>query len=85
MTAIVIVAVVCDKCGRKSNTNRHTVTGARGNVERRGWRVSKLNNDMHVKKSNDPGRRDECPDCRTLANDLAASNAADPLPTPIWR
>ena len=65
MSAHVIVNLVCDACGRKATTERSTVTGARGDAERRGWRVSKLAGGMHTKKSNDPARRDECPDCRT--------------------
>ena len=63
MTATITVTLNCDtpNCGNTYPTTRNTVTGARGDAERAGWRVSTLAGGRHTKKSSDPARRDECP------------------------
>ena len=66
MTARVSTVIVCDACGRELPTTRTTTTGARGDAERKGWRVSEIGDGYRsAGKSSDPGRRDECPWCRT--------------------
>lgn len=66
MSAIVSIYIVCDGCGRKLPTTRVKVAGARGDAHRAGWRVSSIGDGYHVAGwSEDRGRRDECPWCRT--------------------
>ena len=64
MSGIVAATVICDGCGMRLVTNRTTMRGARGDAERKGWRVSHMAGGRHPDASNDPKRPDECPDCR---------------------
>ena len=64
MSGIVAATVICDGCGMRLVTNRTTMRGARGDAERKGWRVSHMAGGRHPDASNDPKLRDECPDCR---------------------
>lgn len=65
MSAIVTVTIVCDVCQHTLPTTRQRPSGARGDAERRGWRVShKGDGYRSAGRSDDPGRRDECPECR---------------------
>ena len=52
MSARVSTVIVCDACGRELHTSRTTTTGARGDAERKGWRVSEIGDEPHD---------DECP------------------------
>ena len=66
MSATVQITIVCDACGRTLPTTRTKVAGARGDAERKGWRVSETGDGYRrAGLSEDPRRRDECPDCRT--------------------
>ena len=65
MSAVVSITLVCDACKRTLTTSRRTVTGARGDAERKGWRVQYLAGGRHpTKVSANPKERDECPACR---------------------
>ncbi len=65
MTTRVTVTVVCDKCGATLVTSRQQSSGARGDAERKGWRVShKGDGYRSAGRSNDPERRDECAACQ---------------------
>ena len=64
MSGAVQAIVVCNRCGERFVTGRSTLRGARGDAERKGWRVSHMAGGRHPDASNDPKRPDECPDCR---------------------
>ena len=64
MSGIVAATVICDGCGMRLVTNRTTMRGARGDAERKGWRVSHMAGGRHPDASNDPKLRDECQFCR---------------------
>lgn len=64
MSGAVQAVVICDRCGKALPTTRTTMRGARGDAERKGWRVSHMAAGRHPDASNDPKRPDECPDCR---------------------
>lgn len=64
MSGAIQTFVVCDRCGKNFPTARTTMRGARGDAERKGWRVSRMAGGMHPDASNDPKRPDECADCR---------------------
>ena len=64
MSGAVQTFVICDRCGKSLPTTRTTMRGARGDAERKGWRVSHMAGGRHPDASNDPKRPDECPDCR---------------------
>ena len=64
MSGAVQTFVVCDRCGKTLPTTRATMCGARGDAERKGWRVSHMADGRHPDASNDPKRPDECPECR---------------------
>ena len=64
MSGFVSVAVICDRCGKNLPTARATMRGARGDAERKGWRVSHMAGGRHPDASNDPKLRDECHECR---------------------
>ena len=64
MSARVSVIIVCDVCDVELPTSRTTVTGARGDADRKGWRVSRKG-DPRAGLSNDWARVDHCPACRT--------------------
>ena len=63
MSAHVTVTMTCDVCNGSIHTARRTVAGARGDAERKGWRVTHLADGRHTKVSSDPKRRDVCPNC----------------------
>lgn len=76
------VVVVCDDCGRRLATACTTSPGARGDAERKGWRVSYLAGGAHpTKRSGTPTDRDQCPSCRPQPQPeglLAESDEGDP-------
>lgn len=63
MSAHVEITIICSACFVSLPTVRTTVRGARGDAERRGWRVS-YQADRRAGASNDPNRPDLCPRCR---------------------
>lgn len=66
MSARITTTIICDACGMDLITTRTTTTGARGDAERMGWRVSQIGDGYRsAGRSSDPKRRDECPRCRT--------------------
>lgn len=59
------ITVICDGCRKQMHTSRHTGHGARGDAERKGWRVAYLADGMHpTKRSNVNTERDLCGSCR---------------------
>lgn len=61
------ITLACDTltCHHIIVTRSHTVAGARGDAERKGWSVAYLAGGMHpTKRSGDPKERDLCPVCR---------------------
>lgn len=60
--SVIIVCDVCDVCDVE--LPRGTVAGARGDADRKGWRVSRKG-DPRAGLSNDWARIDHCPACRT--------------------
>ena len=63
------VVIVCDDCGASFQSRSRTIVGARGDAERRGWRVSYLAGGRHPdKRSGDPRTPDRCPACRPIVS-----------------
>ena len=58
------VTVICDSCGRKLATSCTTTRGARGEAERKGWRVSRYGPAGQVGASQNPGKADQCVECQ---------------------
>lgn len=59
MSGAIQTFVICDRCGKNFPTTRVTMRGARGDAERKGWRVSHMAGARH-------------PDARTPLWDLMA-------------
>ena len=58
------VTVICDPCGRTLPTELTTVKGARGEAQRRGWRVATYGpGDRPVGPSGNAERVDICDEC----------------------
>ena len=64
MSGAIQAFVVCDRCSKSLPTTRTTMRGARGDAERKGWRVAHMAGGRHPDASNDPKMPDECPECR---------------------
>lgn len=59
------ITVICDDCRKQCRTSRHTGHGARGDAERKGWRVAYLAGGRHpTKRSNEHSAPDLCDECR---------------------
>ena len=63
MSATISISMHCDNCHASMPSSRTTSRGARGDAERIGWAVA-YQADPRAGASNDPQRRDLCPDCR---------------------
>lgn len=57
------ITITCDQCGRRVNSGRRTVVGARGDARRSGWLIA---TNYGGAASGRPGSKDVCPLHREL-------------------